>query len=118
MKFPCFVRVLSTIAAAVLNADFASSESNWDCDERCPNYDECRDGGARRNLESNLSLSEDMDDLLTENGESDSSNALGLRGGGKQQQQQHRKLENRHFHLKMYHEESEDYCWQGEWEDR
>lgn len=128
MKFSCAASVI-----AFWTFGFESSATYWDCDDRCPNYDDCMDGGARRHvLEQNLVIDdEDASSRKDERLYQSSEDAKSLvpaadkninvaepaslrRGTGNQQRQ----LKETYFHLKMYHEESKDYCWQGEWEDR
>ena len=41
-----------------------------------------------------------------------------LRGPTGEGNENQRKLQSDYFQLKMYHEESPEYCWQGEWKDR
>jgi hypothetical protein len=107
MKFPLAVTIVLIIKTLTSAAD-------WDCDERCPNYEECvNEGGARRILDG-----ENKHHLATFLQKKKQVNPA-LRGPAKSEGNENsRKLQSGYFHLKMYHEESREYCWQGEWEDR
>jgi hypothetical protein len=118
------MKVNLVFSLAVLMEDFAWAKIDWVCSEKCPNYDKCMNEGARL-LDSNLDA-EDMGDAfldkepLAVGEETSDEDSSRLRGGvtAVKPAQRRNLEESTYFHLKMYHEESKDYCWQGEWEDR
>ena len=105
MKFPLVATIVLIITSFVSAAD-------WDCDKRCPNYDECVKDSGRRLLDDENEAH--LETFLHERTQANPA----LRGPTGEVNENGRELESRYFHLKMYHEESRDYCWQGEWEDR
>jgi len=81
----------------------SSITSAWNCDDRCPEYEKClqdeRDKGNSRVLEEDMNASV--------------ANKQNLR-----RERQLDQLGETYFLLKMHHEESTEYCWQSEFEDR
>jgi len=97
MKFP---------RVALMTLVVSSFASAWYCDERCPDYEKCiqegRAQGNGRGLEEDMNASASTN---TQHVRRDKSRQLG-------------QLDETYFLLKMYHEESTEFCWQSEFEDR
>lgn len=119
----------------------------WNCDSRCPEYDECvKEECERGNLQycrrflvlegdangtpkqasdkskhlRNGSIVDLVDERVGASADSSvgARNAVGFNFGGGSDNRRHRHLATTRFLLRMYHEESTAYCWQSEWEDR
>ena len=114
-KRPCSQDIMK-IVRLFLSIAFASAE-HWNCDERCGQsaYNRCMNN--RRELE----LGPMEDNLLEGEPKMVDVKALtpkqeykNIRGKANH----HRLLRNVNFQLRMYHENSKNYCWQGEWEGR
>ena len=105
------MRILLFLALSALAA--VSFVSAWECDSRCPDYEECLAEKTRRDMRRVLdkTLLEDTA-LLRE--------PSPMVGAKKLPRGRHLKASETfsYFLLKMYHEESVEYCWQAEWKDR
>lgn len=99
------MKFLGCFSLLLLFSCFSRTAFAWNCDPRCPDYKDCLEeerlrGNGRRDVQEN-----------------DNESSLKRKSNLRQLPMQ-RDLAQTSFLLKMFHRESQDYCWQSEWEDQ
>lgn len=95
---------MKLLRVAMMALAVSTFSSAWNCSPKCPDYEECLEEERKRGNGRLLNVEQ-----TSVAKQSNTTTNLRTR---------RRHLGQTRFLLKMYHEESTQYCWQSEWKDR